>query len=129
MVQMSDQPLIVIAEDDEQIANLVKFKLERSGYRVSTAENGRDALSLIREDSPDLVILDIMMPIMNGYEVLKNMKSSPDTSDIPVIMLTAKGLEEDILKGFESGAVDYVVKPFSVSELAARVKTNISKGG
>lgn len=126
---MSDQPLIVIAEDDEQIANLVKFKLERSGYRVSTAENGRDALSLIREDSPDLVILDIMMPIMNGYEVLKGMKSNPDTSDIPVIMLTAKGLEEDILKGFESGAVDYIVKPFSVSELAARVKTNISKGG
>ncbi len=126
---MNEEPTILIAEDEPQIANLVKFKLEKSGFQVLWGENGKQALELINEHKPDLVILDVMMPIMDGFEVLRAMKAEPETENIPVIMLTAKSMEEDILKGFESGAVDYMVKPFSVSELAARVKTNLARRG
>lgn len=126
---MNEKPTILIAEDEPQIANLVKFKLEKSGCQVLWGENGKQALELINEHKPDLVILDVMMPIMDGFEVLRSIKAEPETANIPVIMLTAKGMEEDVLKGFESGAVDYMVKPFSVSELAARVKTNLDRKG
>lgn len=122
---VADRQTIVIAEDEAQIANLVKYKLEKSGYEVLWGGNGRLALDLIEQNHPDLVILDVMMPVMDGYEVLRAMKADPVTKSIPVIMLTARGLEQDILKGFDNGAVDYVVKPFSVTELAARIKTNL----
>jgi DNA-binding response OmpR family regulator len=121
----SETQTIVIAEDEAQIANLVKYKLEKSGYRVLWGENGRLALDLIVQNHPDLVILDVMMPVMDGYEVLRAMKADPTMQSIPVIMLTARGLEQDILKGFDNGAVDYIVKPFSVTELAARIKSNL----
>lgn len=122
---MPEKKTIVVAEDNPLIANLVKFKMEKSGYETLVGENGREALQLVETNAPDLVILDVMMPIMDGFEVLRRLKSNPQTEGIPVIMLTAKGTEEDILRGFESGAVDYMVKPFSVSELAARVKSKI----
>lgn len=126
---MSDKRLIVIAEDEPQIANLVKFKLEKSGCEVMWGENGKLAFELITKHRPDLVILDVMMPIMDGFEVLRLMKEGEETKDIPVIMLTARGMEADVLKGFETGAVDYLTKPFSVSELAARVKSVLARGG
>jgi len=126
---MRDKPLVVIAEDEPQIANLVRFKLEKSGYEVLWGENGKEALELVRQNLPDLVILDVMMPIMDGFEVLRLMKEGVETADIPVIMLTARGMEADVLKGFDSGAVDYCTKPFSVSELAARVKSALARGG
>lgn len=119
---------MLIAEDDPEIANFVKFKLEKSGLEVMHGENGKVALELINENKPDLVILDIMMPIMDGFEVLRLMKENPETRGIPVIMLTAKGMEADVLKGFETGAVDYITKPFSVSELAVRVKSVLARG-
>ncbi len=126
---MSEEATIVIAEDGVDIGNLVKYKLEKSGYMVYWGKNGREAWELIQEHKPDLVILDVMMPIMDGFKVLRAMKADPETREIPAIMLTSKGMEEDILKGFELGVADYMVKPFSVSELAARVKTNLGRGG
>ncbi len=125
---MGGKNLVLIAEDDPEIANFVKFKLEKSGLEVMHGENGKVALELINENKPDLVILDIMMPIMDGFEVLRLMKENPETRGIPVIMLTAKGMEADVLKGFETGAVDYITKPFSVSELAVRVKSVLARG-
>jgi len=126
---MTEKRLIVIAEDEPQIANLIKFWLEKTGCEVLWGENGKLALELINENKPDLVILDVMMPIMDGFEVLRLMKEEEETSDIPVIMLTARGMEADVLKGFDSGAVDYMIKPFSVSELAARVKSALARSG
>ena len=117
--------VIVLAEDDHQIASLVKFKLEKDGYTVHLGENGRVALDLINQTVPDMVILDVMMPVMDGFDVLRTLKSSDDTSSIPVIMLTAREMEEDVLKGFDLGAVDYMTKPFSPSELSARVRVNL----
>ncbi|HEY5530959.1 MAG TPA: response regulator [Candidatus Anoxymicrobiaceae bacterium] len=126
---MTEKRLIVIAEDEPQIANLIKFWLEKTGCEVLWGENGKLALELINENKPDLVILDVMMPIMDGFEVLRLMKEEEETSDIPVIMLTARSMEADVLKGFDSGAVDYLIKPFSVSELAARVKSALARSG
>ena len=124
---MSDKPVVVVAEDEPQIANLVRYKLEKSGYEVLWGKDGQRAWELIQESKPDLVILDVMMPIMDGFEVLRAMHDRPETREIPAIMVTARGMEEDILKGFEEGAVDYMVKPFSVTELAARVKATIGR--
>jgi len=126
---MDEKRRIVIAEDEPQIANLVKYKLEKSGFEVIWGENGQLAWELIQAQKPDLVILDVMMPIMDGFEVLNAMKAEPSTEEIPVIMLTARGMEEDILKGFDAGVVDYMVKPFSVTELAARVRATIDLKG
>jgi DNA-binding response OmpR family regulator len=124
---MSDKQVIVVAEDEPQIANLVRYKLEKSGYEVLWGKNGQRAWELIKESNPDLVILDLMMPIMDGFEVLRAMQGASETKEIPAIMLTARGMERDILKGFAEGAVDYMVKPFSVTELAARVKAAIGR--
>ncbi|MBN2167814.1 MAG: response regulator [Actinobacteria bacterium] len=124
---MEDNNSIVIAEDQSDIAHLVDYRLTKLGYEVTWGKNGREALDFIRQQHPALVILDVMMPIMDGFEVLRELKSDPETENIPVIMLTAKSMEEDILKGFDSGAVDYIVKPFSVSELAARVKAVLGR--
>lgn len=125
--EMGERQTIIIAEDQAQIANLIKFKLEKSGYQVLWGKNGQLAWELIQNNPCDLVILDVMMPIMDGFEVLNAMKAEPSTKEIPVIMLTAKGMEEDIIKGFDAGVVDYLVKPFSVTELAARVKATIDR--
>ena len=126
---MIDKRLVIIAEDEPQIANLIKFKLEKSGFEVMIGENGKLALELVNQYHPDLVILDVMMPIMDGFEVLRLIKEGEGTKDIPVIMLTARGMETDVLKGFETGAVDYITKPFSVSELAARVNNVLGRAG
>jgi len=113
---------IVIAEDEPHIARLVTFKLQREGYAVIWAKDGGEALEQISNTLPDLVILDIMMPVMDGYEVLNRMKESNEMKDIPVIMLSAKGQEQDIVKGLEHGTEDYIVKPFSPAELVARIR-------
>ena len=113
---------IVLAEDEPHIARLVIFKLEREGYTVIWAKDGGEALESIASNKPDLVLLDIMMPIMDGYEVLKKVKEQENLKSIPVIMLTAKGQEKDIVRGFNLGSEDYIVKPFRPAELAARIK-------
>ncbi len=113
---------IVLAEDESHIARLITFKLEREGYEVIWADDGEKALNSIKSSKPDLIILDIMMPVMDGYEVLEKVKEEEQLKAIPVIMLTAKGQEQDILKGFNSGIEDYIVKPFRPAELVARIR-------
>ena len=113
---------IILAEDEPQIARLTKFKLEREGYEVIWEKDGGAALESIKANNPDLVLLDVMMPVMDGYQVLKKMKENENTKNIPIIMLTAKGQEQDVVKGIEMGSADYVVKPFRPAELVARIK-------
>jgi DNA-binding response OmpR family regulator len=119
---VDEKRVIVIADDDQQIATLVRYKLEKMGYTVHVSGDGQSAYDLISSIKPDLVVLDVMMPVMNGFQVLRLLKGSPETRHIPEIMLTARQMEEDVLKAFELGAVDYMTKPFSPVELAARVR-------
>jgi two-component system phosphate regulon response regulator PhoB len=113
---------ILIIEDERDLADLVAFNLEKEGYRTLTALDGTNGLELARSQTPDLVLLDLMLPGMMGMDVCKSLKKSEKTSHIPVIMLTARGEEIDRVVGFEVGADDYVVKPFSTRELLLRVK-------
>ncbi len=113
---------IILAEDEPQIARLIEFKLRKEGYSVTWKENGEEALKAINEDKPDLIILDIMMPVMGGYEVLRRVKEDENLKSVPVIMLTARGQEKDVVKGIDLGAEDYITKPFHPAELLARVK-------
>ncbi|MEM8738929.1 MAG: response regulator transcription factor [Planctomycetota bacterium] len=113
---------ITIVEDERDLLELLKYNLDREGYDVTTAETGEDGLKLVRRQPPDLILLDLMLPSMDGLEVCRSLKARPDTSDIPVIMLTAKGEESDIVQGLELGADDYITKPFSPRILMARIK-------
>ncbi len=98
------------------------MNLERQGYEVLTAFDGKEALQKVEEERPDLVVLDVMMPYMDGFEVLQNLKRNPDTRDIPVIMLTAKAQDADVFKGWQSGVDCYLTKPFNPMELISFVK-------
>ena len=118
---------IVLAEDEPQIARLIEFKLKKEGYEVTWKENGEEALKAIKADKPDLILLDVMMPVMDGYEVLRRLKEDEDLKSIPVIMLTARAQEKDVVKGIGSGAEDYITKPFHPAELLARVKRILGK--
>ncbi len=125
------QPLplrIFIAEDDELISSIVKHRLIREGYEVTHAEDGKSAWELLQQDSAfTVIILDVKMPEMNGFEVLKNLRKHPDLEDIPVIILTSMGKEQDIVHGLELGANDYILKPFSPVELLARIQRFLKK--
>ena len=114
---------ILIVEDEADIAQLVKHYLEKEGFRTNVAKSGIEALTLIKSERPDLLILDLMLPEMDGIEVCKKIRNAPDTALLPIIMLTAKTEESDIIVGLELGADDYVTKPFSPKVLVARVKT------
>ncbi len=118
---------ILLAEDEKQIGDMVAFKLTNSGHQVLRARDGEEALALATAERPELILLDVMMPVLNGFEVLRRLKADPALSPIPVIMLTAKGRERDVLAGLSAGAVDYIVKPFSLKELAARIETALRK--
>lgn len=113
---------ILIIDDEEDILELVRYNLAREGYNIRMASSGEQALRMIRQELPDLVLLDLMLPNIDGLEVCKRMKSDPDTAGVPVVMLTAKGAEADIVTGLELGATDYITKPFSPRILTARVK-------
>lgn len=117
-----DHTKVLIVEDEQDILQLVKHYLEREGFRVITAMSGREALKQVKEEKPDLVVLDLMLPEIDGLEVCKRLRSVPDTAMIPIIMLTAKAEESDTIVGLELGADDYVTKPFSPKALVARVK-------
>jgi DNA-binding response OmpR family regulator len=112
---------ILVAEDDKQIADMIAFKLTNGGHQVIRAQDGEEAMTLAAREMPDLILLDAMMPGLNGFEVLRRLKGDPALRAVPVMMVTAKGNERDVLGGLRGGAVDYVVKPFSLKELAARV--------
>ncbi len=115
--------LIYIVDDEEDIVELLKFHLKREGYDVEASLDGTDAVRTIPRKKPDLVLLDRMLPGMDGLEVCRLLKKDDQTSGIPVIMVTAKGEESDIVAGLELGAVDYITKPFSIKVLIARVRT------
>jgi two-component system phosphate regulon response regulator PhoB len=118
----ADRPTVLVVEDEPALLALLRYNLESEGYRVMEAKNGEEGLTLIRETKPDLVLLDWMLPFLSGIEVCRQMRRLPDLKGIAVIMLTAKSEEADKLRGLEVGADDYVTKPFSPSELMARVK-------
>jgi DNA-binding response OmpR family regulator len=113
---------VLVADDDTDILELVTFYLRRAGHSVVIAHDGEEALQLVDERRPDAVILDIMMPRMTGYEVTKIMRENEETSDIPVILLSARAGGADMAHGFHLGADDYVRKPFSPAELGARLQ-------
>lgn len=112
---------ILAVDDDPHIARIVRAALERLGYAVETASNGIEALERVASP-PDLIILDVQMPYMDGFETLKRLKAQPETAAIPVIMLTAKAGDEDVLRGWESGADSYLTKPFYEAELVQFVR-------
>ena len=118
---------ILVVEDEKQISDMIAFKLRNSGHQVIQAHDGEQALDLAKGHLPDLVMLDVMMPGIGGFEVLRRLKIDPALRAVPVIMVTAKGHERDVLSGLQGGAVDYVVKPFSLKELAARVELALGK--
>jgi len=116
---------ILVVDDEIHIVELVKFNLEKEGFQVSVAYDGLSALKMVKEARPDLVILDIMLPNLDGLEVCRRLKQDGEFSNIPIIMLTAKGEEIDTVLGLEMGADDYIKKPFSPREMVARVKARL----
>jgi DNA-binding response OmpR family regulator len=118
---------ILVAEDEKQIAEMIAFKLTNGGHKVIQAQDGEQAIILAARELPDLILLDVMMPGLGGFEVLRRLKGDSALRSVPVIMVTAKGHERDVLNGLRSGAADYVVKPFSLKELAARVELALRK--
>ena len=112
---------VLAADDDPDILDLISYRLERSGCAVLRATDGEEALVLARRELPDLAVLDVMMPKMDGYEVTRQIRSDPATAGIKIILLTASSQEPDVVKGFEAGADDYMTKPFSPQELRLRL--------
>lgn len=115
-------PRILIVEDEAALVTLLRYNLEREGFAVSEATDGEEALLRAKEDKPDLVVLDWMLPLMSGIEVCRRLRRMPETRAVPVIILTARGEEADKVRGLEGGADDYVTKPFSPVELIARIR-------
>ena len=113
---------ILAVDDEKHILRLVQINLEKAGYEVVTGSNGREALEKVRSEKPELIVMDVMMPEMDGFEALKQLKAAPETSDIPVIMLTAKAQDADVFHGWQSGADLYLTKPFNPMELLTFVK-------
>jgi len=113
--------LILVVEDEEDIQELLEYTLQNSGYRVDVTDRGEEALELVTENAPSLMVLDLMLPGLDGLEVCRRLKGNEATGSLPVIILTAKGEEEDVIAGFEAGADDYITKPFSPKVLSARV--------
>ncbi len=118
-------PKILVVDDETYIVELVKFNLEKEGYRVIVAFDGMHALEMVKEENPHLILLDIMLPGIDGLEVCRTLKQDPNYNTIPIIMLTAKGEEFDTVLGLEMGADDYIKKPFSPREMVARVKARL----
>jgi phosphate regulon transcriptional regulator PhoB len=114
--------LVMVIEDEKEIRELVRYNIERAGFRVTTAADGESGLDRIFSARPDALVLDLMLPGRSGLEVLREVRDEPTTRDLPVVVLTARGAEMDKLLGFEHGADDYIVKPFSPRELVARLR-------
>ncbi|MCG3266184.1 phosphate regulon transcriptional regulator PhoB [Yoonia sp. I 8.24] len=124
---MAQQPHVLVVEDEAAQREVLAYNLEAEGFRVTRAENGEEGIICVEEDTPDVIILDWMMPHLSGIEVCRRLKVKPETRGIPVIMLSARSEEVDKVRGLETGADDYVVKPYSVSELMARVRTQLRR--
>jgi DNA-binding response OmpR family regulator len=125
--ERSGAPLILVADDDEMILELVVYRLEHSGYRVITAPNGEEALRLAIDELPELAVIDVMMPKLDGYELTRLLRGNEQTKDIPIILLTAGVQEADVDRGFQAGADEYMRKPFSPQELRSRVQALLER--
>jgi DNA-binding NarL/FixJ family response regulator len=122
-----DQKQLLLIDDDPNLILLVKDYLEFRGYQVTTAENGREALEILEGETPDMIICDVMMPEMDGYSLVKHVRDNPKTSWIPVLFLSAKGQSQDRVKGLNTGADVYMVKPFEPEELVAQVESSLKQ--
>ncbi|MBS1719780.1 MAG: response regulator [Armatimonadetes bacterium] len=120
---------IVVCDDERHIVRLIQVNLEKEGYNVVTAFDGKEGLELIKAEKPDLVVLDVMMPYMDGFEVLKNLRRESQTENLPVIMLTAKAQDKDVFEGYHYGADMYLTKPFNPKELVSFVKRILGGSG
>jgi DNA-binding response OmpR family regulator len=120
--------LILVADDDDDVRDLVAFRLQRAGFEVVEARDGQEALRLARERVPDLCLLDVMMPRLDGYELTRELRSSQGLDGIPIVLLTASVQDAAVSKGFEAGADDYIKKPFSPQELLTRVSAMLEAG-
>ena len=116
---------ILVVDDEPGIVDIARANLEGYGYTVIAAHDGEEALEKVKTEKPDLVVLDILMPEMDGWDVLERIESDPELAGIPVIMLTARASDEDVLRGLETGAVEYMTKPFYPQDLVAAVKINL----
>jgi len=116
------KPTILVAEDESALVTLLRYNLEREGYRVLEARDGEEALLVAAEEQPDLVILDWMMPQLSGIEVCRRLRGRKESRNVPILMLTARGEESDRIRGLDTGADDYLTKPFSMTELLARLR-------
>ena len=123
----ASQPHVLIIEDEPAQREMLRYNIEAEGYRVSDAADGEDGLICVKEDMPDVIVLDWMMPNVSGIEVCRRLKANRATREIPIIMLSAKSEDIDKVRGLETGADDYVVKPYSVSELMARVRSQLRR--
>ncbi|MFP4274750.1 MAG: phosphate regulon transcriptional regulator PhoB [Paracoccaceae bacterium] len=123
----ADQPTILVVEDEPAQREVLTYNLEAEGFRVAQAANGEEALLLVDEEAPDIIVLDWMLPNVSGIEVCRQLKTRPETRSVPVIMLSARSEEVDRVRGLETGADDYVVKPYSVVELMARVRAQLRR--
>ena len=121
------QPVILVADDDPDILALVSFRLQKAGYEILEARTGEEAVRVALDRLPDLAILDVMMPLVDGYEATRRLRQHEETRRMPVILLTARVQEEDIARGFDAGADDYVKKPFSPQELGSRVQAVLGR--
>ncbi len=121
------KPLVLVVEDEAPLVTLLRYNLEKEGFAVAEASDGEEALLRIAEQKPDAVLLDWMLPLLSGIEVCRQIRRAPATRTLPVIMLTARGEEGDRVRGLNSGADDYVVKPFSLGELVARLRAVIRR--
>ncbi|MEQ8390659.1 MAG: response regulator [Thalassospira sp.] len=124
---MNKRPKVLIAEDEETIVESLSFLMEKEGYEVSVATDGQTAIKMIARDIPDMVLLDVMMPGCDGFEVVRAARADPKTKRIPIMMLTAKTREVDRRKGLELGVDDFVTKPFSTRDVVARVKALLER--
>jgi DNA-binding response OmpR family regulator len=122
-----EQPVVLAADDEEDILGLIVFRLERSGYTVLQAHDGAEALELARSSYPDLAVLDVMMPKIDGIELTRRLREDEGTREMPIILLTARTQEGDIQRGFDAGADDYIRKPFSPQELRSRVEAILGR--
>jgi len=123
----NEQPTVLVVEDEPAQREVLAYNLQAEGFRVSKAENGEEALLLVDEQAPDLIVLDWMLPSVSGIEVCRRLKSRNETRNVPIIMLSARAEEVDRVRGLETGADDYVVKPYSVVELMARVRAQLRR--
>ena len=122
-------PKILIAEDEPDIRDLVAFTLRFAGYEVATANNGEEAVQMASREFPDLILMDVRMPRMTGYDACRVMKADPELKDIPIVFLSAKGQESEIKIGMNAGAEDYLLKPFAPDQLTDRVRAILAKFG